>query len=134
MGEIFSFLSALIGFLGGGSALVTLILYRKQSVRIKNAEAYEKEVGVLRVEIAELRKSIEFERQQREQDKKVIASLELLNTQLHGEKNTLEIKKAKNKRAINQSYKCTYCNDVAMCPVLIQVQKNEEEYLSSLQK
>lgn len=133
MGDLISLLGIIFGFLGGGSALMTWLLYRRQSERIKNAEAFEKEVSALRSEIEELRKSVEFERKQREQDKEIISKLEIINTQLHAESNTLEIKNARNKKAINSAYGCTFCHDSSNCPVLKQRQQNEDDYLRELQ-
>ena len=52
MSDFTTVLSLILGFLGGGGALVTYILYRKQLKRFKNAEAGEKEVATLRSAIA----------------------------------------------------------------------------------
>lgn len=129
-----SIVSAVLGFLATGSSIVTFILYRKQSVRIKNAEAFEKEVAALRSEIDALKESLKFEREQREKDKEIIVRIETDNTKLHSENGTLEIKNARNKKAINQAYSCGFCQDTANCPVLLQRKKNEEEYLIELQR
>lgn len=125
--------SAVLGFLGAGSSVVTFILFRKQSVRIKNAEAFEKEVSALRGEIEALKADLKFEREQREKDKELIIRVEDDNSALHAENRTLEIKNAKNKKAINQAYGCSFCNESSNCPVLMQRKKNEDEYLRELQ-
>lgn len=52
MSDFTTVLSLILGFLGGGGALVTYMLYRKQLKRFKNAEAVEKEVATLRSAIA----------------------------------------------------------------------------------
>ncbi len=52
MSDFTTVLSLIFGFLGGGGALVTYMLYRKQLKRFKNAEAVEKEVATLRSAIA----------------------------------------------------------------------------------
>ncbi|MBQ5596360.1 MAG: hypothetical protein IIU75_04715, partial [Rikenellaceae bacterium] len=74
--------SLIFNLLLGGGVVTTFLLYRKQSVRIKNAEAFSAEVAVLRAEVEELRKSLDFERRQREEDKKTITRVEALNTAL----------------------------------------------------
>lgn len=52
MSDFTTVLSLIFGFLGGGGALITYMLYRKQLKRFKNAEAVEKEVATLRSAIA----------------------------------------------------------------------------------
>lgn len=132
--EWYNILSIVLTFLGSGSAVVTWLLYRKQSVRIKNAEAFEREVEALRHEIEELRASVEFERSQREKDKELLAKADALNRQLRSEFNNVEIKNAKNKSALNKAYECTFCPDSSLCPALKQRKKNEDEYLVELQR
>lgn len=134
MAEWISIISVIFNLLLGGGVVTTFILYRKQSVRIKNAEAFAQEVNVLRSEIDELRKSLEFERKQREEDKKVIARIELLNTQLFNDKSSLEIKNALYKKAMNRAYECTFCSESGKCPVLIQRKHNEDNELKTLIK
>lgn len=134
MAEWISIISVIFNLLLGGGVVTTFILYRKQSVRIKNAEAFAQEVNVLRSEIDELRKSLEFERRQREEDKKVIARVELLNTQLFNDKSSLEIKNALYKKAMNRAYECTFCSESGKCPVLLQRKHNEDNELKTLIK
>lgn len=132
--DFVSVLGVVFGFLGSGSAVLTWVVYRKQSLRIKNAEAYEKEVDVLRKEIAELRNAIEFERKQREADREVIVRLELLNSELRDKNDVAEIKNARNKKALNKAYECEFCPDSSKCPALVQRKRNEDEYLRELQE
>lgn len=124
--------SLIFNLLLGGGVVTTFLLYRKQSVRIKNAEAFSAEVAVLRAEVEELRKSLDFERRQREEDKKIIAKVEALNTALFHDKSSLEIKYALRKKATNRAYECTLCPDSSKCPVLIQVKYNDDNELKSL--
>lgn len=126
--------SLIFNLLLGGGVVTTFLLYRKQSVRIKNAEAFSAEVAVLRAEVEELRKSLEFERRQREEDKKIIVTLETLNTSLFHDKSGLEIKYALRKKATNRAYECTFCPDSSKCPVLMQVKYNDDNELKSLVK
>lgn len=126
--------SIIFNLLLGGGVVTTFLLYRKQSVRIKNAEAFSAEVAVLRAEVEELRKSLDFERKQREEDKKIIAKVEALNTALFHDKNGLEIKNALYKKAMNRAYECTFCPDSSKCPVLIQRKHNDDNELKSLIK
>ena len=132
--SLVSILSLVFGFLGSGSAFMTWLLYRGQSVRIKNAEAYEQEVNALRTEIEELRKAIEFERNERKKDGELITKLGLLNRELHDRNFVSEIKNAKNKGAINKAYECPHCPDSKLCPVLQQRKRNEEEYLAEVRQ
>lgn len=126
--------SLIFNLLLGGGVVTTFLLYRKQSVRIKNAEAFSAEVAVLRAEVEELRKSLDFERRQREEDKKIIARVEALNSSLYLDKNGLEIKNALYKKAMNRAYECTFCGDSSKCPVLIQRKHNDDNELRSLIK
>lgn len=126
--------SLIFNLLLGGGVVTTFLLYRKQSVRIKNAEAFSAEVAVLRAEVEELRKSLDFERRQREEDKKIIARVEALNSSLYLDKNGLEIKNALYKKAMNRAYECTFCADSSKCPVLIQRKHNDDNELKSLIK
>lgn len=134
MAEWLAIVSIVLNLLLGGGVVTTFVLYRKQSVRIKNAEAFEHEVNVLRNEIDELRKSLDFERRQREEDKKVIARVELLNTTLYHDKSSLEIKNALYKKAMNRAYECTFCTESGKCPVLQQRKYNEDNELKTLIK
>lgn len=129
-----SIVSIIFNLLLGGGVITTFLLYRKQSVRIKNAEAFSAEVAVLRAEVEELRNSLEFERKQREEDKKIIARVEALNSALFNDKNGLEIKNALRKKAINRAYECEFCPDSSKCPVLIQRKFNDDNELKTLIK
>lgn len=126
--------SLIFNLLLGGGVVTTFLLYRKQSIRIKNAEAFSAEVAVLRNEVDELRKSLDFERRQREEDKKIIARIEALNSTLYFDKNNLEIKNSLNKKAMNRAYECTFCRDSGKCPVLVQRKHNDDNELKTLIK
>jgi biopolymer transport protein ExbB/TolQ len=126
--------SLIFNLLLSGGVVTTFLLYRKQSVRIKNAEAFASEVEVLRSEVKALQESVEFERKQREEDKKIIVTLETLNTSLFHAKSGLEVKYALRKKATNRAYECTFCPDSSKCPVLMQVKYNDDNELKSLVK
>lgn len=134
MDGIVQIVLAVITLLSGGSAFASFLLYRKQSTRIKTAEAFESEVKALRLEIDALKEQINFERTCREEDKKTILTLETHNTQLIEDKAATEIKHARNKKALNRAYECTHCASTNDCPVIKQRLVNEEEYLKELER
>lgn len=122
-----------IGVIGSGSAVTTFLLYRRQETRIKDAEAFEKEVTVLRLEVETLRDQIKFYAERQEAQQRLIVNKDAYIEQLTRDKQIVEIKHAKNKSAMNRAYECDYCVGEALkCPVLKQRAENEEEYLRSI--
>lgn len=132
MSDFTTVLSLIFGFLGGGGALVTYMLYRKQLKRFKNAEAVEKEVATLRSAIAAMEQNQKWYEERLGSLQKLLLEKESYVEILSKDKNLLEIKHSKNKAAINKAYECSFCPDTSKCPVLIQRSKNEDEYLRTL--
>lgn len=132
MSDFTTVLSLILGFLGGGGALVTYMLYRKQLKRFKNAEAVEKEVATLRSAIAAMEQNQKWYEERLASLQKLLLEKESYVEVLSKDKNLLEIKHSKNKSAINKAYECSFCPDTSKCPVLIQRSKNEDEYLRTL--
>lgn len=132
MSDFTTVLSLIFGFLGGGGALVTYMLYRKQLKRFKNAEAVEKEVATLRSAIAAMEQNQKWYEERLGSLQKLLLEKESYVEILSRDKNFLEIKHSKNKGAINKAYECSFCPDTSKCPVLIQRSKNEDEYLRTL--
>lgn len=132
MSDFTTVLSLILGFLGGGGALVTYMLYRKQLKRFKNAEAVEKEVATLRSAIAAMEQNQKWYEERLASLQKLLLEKESYVEVLSKDKNLLVIKHSKNKGAINKAYECSFCPDTSKCPVLIQRSKNEDEYLRTL--
>lgn len=132
MSDFTTVLSLIFGFLGGGGALITYMLYRKQLKRFKNAEAVEKEVATLRGAIAAMEQNQKWYEERLSSLQKLLLEKESYVEVLSKDKNLLEIKHSKNKGAINKAYECNFCPDTSKCPVLIQRSKNEDEYLRTL--
>lgn len=128
-----SVLSLLLGFLGTGGIFISSVMFRKVTKRSKVAEAFSKEVDSLRETIGELRKQISFCEERLLQMQSMLSLRDNYIDTLSREKNTLEIKNARNKSAINKAYECAHCGDVAKCAVLMQRSKNEEEYLKVIE-
>lgn len=132
MSDFTTVLSLILGFLGGGGALITYMLYRKQLKRFKNAEAVEKEVATLRSAMAAMEQNQKWYEERLASFQKLLLEKESYIEVLSKDKNFLEIKHSKNKGAINKAYECSFCPDTSKCPVLIQRSKNEDEYLKTL--
>lgn len=132
MSDFTSVLSLIFGFLGGGGALVTYMLYRKQLKRFKNAEAVEKEVATLRSAMAAMEQNQKWYEERLTSLQKQLLEKESYVEVLSKDRNLLEIKHSQNKGAINKAYECSFCPDTSKCPVLIQRSKNEDEYLKTL--
>lgn len=132
MSDFTTVLSLIFGFLGGGGALITYMLYRKQLKRFKNAEAVEKEVATLRSAIAAMEQNQKWYEERLGSLQKLLLEKESYVEVLSKDKNLLEIKHSKNIGAINKAYECSFCPDTSKCPVLIQRSKNEDEYLKTL--
>lgn len=121
--------------ISSGSAIVIGLMFRKQTARIKNAEAVEKEVQALRSTVVSLQKQQEFYEKRLEAMQKLIIDKDNYIAVISHDKEVVEIKHAKNKSAINRAHECEFCKgDTAKCPVLAQRMRNEEEYLQSIEK
>lgn len=121
--------------ISSGSAIVIGLMFRKQTARVKNAEAVEKEVQALRGTVVSLQKQQEFYEKRLEAMQKLIIDKDNYIAVISHDKEVVEIKHAKNKSAINRAHECEFCKgDTAKCPVLAQRMRNEEEYLQSIEK
>ena len=125
-------LTSIISILCGSSTIVTFILYRKQQKRFKTAEAFEKEVDALKNTVETMRQQLQFYDGRLTEMQKLVVGKDVYISQLSQEKHTLEVKNSKNKSAMNKAYGCGHCTDISLCPVLVQIAANEEEYLKSL--
>lgn len=97
MSDFTTVLSLILGFLGGGGALVTYMLYRKQLKRFKNAEAVEKEVATLRSAIAAMEQNQKWYEERLASLQKLLLEKESYVEVLSKDKNLLEIKHSKIK-------------------------------------
>ena len=100
---------------GGGFACILNLNKRLKLNEVKSAE-----IDTLKITIDMLRGELNA----------VQASLietRGLNSQLYGEKNTLEIKNSKLKSMINKAYACTYADSVH-CPVLTKQRQLDAEW------
>lgn len=135
MGEVITIVTSIFGLLSGSGAFITFALYRKQQKRLKNAEAVEKEVSTLRSTIETLQTNMTFYEERLNTLQKLVIEKDNYIAVLTNDKQTVDIKHAKNKNAINRAHECEYCKgDASKCPVLDQRRKNEAEYLISLEK
>ena len=136
MGDaILQIILGVLTVISSGSAIVIGLLFRKQTARIKNAEAVEKEVQALRGTVVSLQKQQEFYEKRLEAMQKLIVDKDNYIAVISHDKEVVEIKHAKNKSAINRAHECEFCRgDTSKCPVLAQRMRNEEEYLQSIEK
>lgn len=136
MGEaILQIVLGMLTVISSGSAIVIGLMFRKQTARVKNAEAVEKEVQALRSTVVSLQKQQEFYEKRLEAMQKLIIDKDNYIAVISHDKEVVEIKHAKNKSAINRAHECEFCKgDTAKCPVLAQRMRNEEEYLQSIEK
>lgn len=136
MGDaILQIILGVLTVISSGSAIVIGLMFRKQTARVKNAEAVEKEVQALRGTVVSLQKQQEFYEKRLEAMQKLIIDKDNYIAVISHDKEVVEIKHAKNKSAINRAHECEFCRgDTAKCPVLAQRMRNEEEYLQSIEK
>lgn len=120
--------------IAGSTTFITLFMYRKQTARTKNAEAFDKEVTALRVTVETLQKQVEWQAKQIIEVQSQVAAKDVHITQITREKHVLEIKHAKNKSAINCAYECTNRIAPDKCPVLLARAKNELDYVTEITK
>ena len=109
-------------------------IFRRQSHRIKDAEArikeaqaQTKEVEVLKKAFEEMEKRIKFYDEQFERMKGMMVSKDTAIVQLSTEKCEAQKENEKNKRAINKAHSCSFIPENEDCPVLAQKKKDEEK-------
>lgn len=122
-------LTSLISLLFGSSTIVTYGLYRKQQKRLRNAEAFAKEVEALKSTINAMQQQMQYYEGRLTEMQKLIIGKDSYIAQISQDRHTLEIKNAKNKSAINKAYGCSYRSDTYKCPVLVHRKANEEEFI-----
>lgn len=118
----------------GGTSFYTILLYRKQEKRAKNAEAFGKEVTALQTAQGIYEKQLESQSKRIDELQKQLTNQDARMRELREDNNILEIKHAKNKSAINKAYSCTFCPSTGQCPVLVQRAINEEDYVKQIEK
>lgn len=132
--DFITFILTAFSAITGGTALYSLLLFRRQAKRFKTAEAFEKEVTALRSTIDGMQKQVAWQETRIVEMQKMLVDKDVYIATLSADKNTLEIKHAKNKGAINTAYGCTYCDNASNCPVLMRRTVNEEEFLKSIDR
>lgn len=88
---------ACIGVIGGGSSVVMWVMFRKQTARIKNAEAVEKEVQSLRSTVDALQQQQEFYEKRLKAMQELIIGKDNYIEIISHDKLVLEVKHAKIK-------------------------------------
>lgn len=132
--ELLNWILGVLTLISGSTTGISLFMYRRQSMRFKTAEAFEKEVAALSSTVENLKSQISFYDERLNKLQELIVNKDVYIGVISEEKNALEIKHARNKSAINRAYACGYCSDLKDCPVLKQRTKNEEEYLKIINK
>lgn len=130
---LITIISCVLTFLSNGGTVISWLFYRRQSLRLKNAEAFEKEVQVLRDEVATLRESVREERELHKQDREMLQKVLGENRALSNELSIAELKQARLRGAIGAAHECTKC-DTRECPVMRKHLVNEQIYLTELKK
>lgn len=125
---------SLVTCIFGGTSFFTVFLFLKQQKRYKNAEAFEKELTALRLAQENWEKELKWQTERVDKLQNTILEQDLLIRQLRNDRNTIEIKNARNKSAINSAYGCKFANSEQPCPVLEKRSKNEEEFAAMLEE
>lgn len=131
MGNLISILGLLVGLLGGGGVFITWMLYRKQTKRFKEAEAFEKDAQAWKTALESLQNQVNWQEERLSILQKTLLEKESYVLVISKEKDILEVKHAKNKSAINKAHGCELSSS---CPVLKQQAKNDDEYIHSIEK
>lgn len=88
---------ACVGVIGSGSSVVMWVLFRKQTARIKNAEAVEKEVQSLRSTVDALQQQQEFYEKRLKAMQDLVIGKDNYIAVISNDKQVLEVKHAKIK-------------------------------------
>ena len=104
---------------GAGGAFATLKYYSLNK-RLKVNEVKSAEIDTLKITINMLRDELTA-------IQRTLIETRGLNSQLYGEKNSLEIKNSKLKSMINQAYACTYA-EPKHCRVLCKQKELDDEW------
>ena len=121
-----------------GMIVLNGFIFRKQSrrikeaeARIKEAEAKAKEIEVLKDTIAQMEKSIDFFYKNFERMKEIMKAKDDAIIELSHDKSEAQKENEMNKKAINQAISCEHVPDDKECPVLVQKRKDEKKHKST---
>ena len=110
-----------------GTIIVNGFIFRRQSRRIKDAEARLKEAEAKTSEFESFKKRIQFYDEQFERMKEMMVSKDAAIVKLSSEKCEVQKENERNKRAINKAISCKLVTDNEECPVLAQKRKDSEK-------
>lgn len=111
--DILNWILSTVTCIFGGTSLYTLVLYRRQTKRFKDAEAFEKEVKALEAALNVMREQIEFCQTQIETLQKSVLHKDGRISHLNG--------------VIVAAHNCSHITNVTECPVLVK--KSEYDVL-----
>lgn len=111
--DILNWILSAVTCIFGGTSLYTLVLYRRQTKRFKDAEAFEKEVKALEAALTVMREQIDFCQTQIETLQKSV---------LHKDERISRLNSV-----IVAAHKCSHITKVTECPVLVK--KSEDDAL-----
>jgi len=140
METLVTFFTEIWQWIFGAGGLVSIFLYYRQTRRLKTAEAKSAEIEAVQKVIDSLQKRLDDQEMQIEKlqfrldgkDSIIQAKDEIIG-HLHTEKNILTLKYNQKKGAINCAFECEKAR-CGGCPVLIELKKIEDDYLSKLNK
>jgi len=125
-------LYAVLGSLGAIVSLISFLYFRKQSKRLKTAEAFEKEVEALKSTIQELKQQVNWDSDRIKQLQEMYNEKDAFLHIVTKEKHTIEVKHYRNKEAIACANHCRFNPDASKCPVVIRKTANDKQYLNEL--
>lgn len=112
--DILNWILSAVTCIFGGTSLYTLMLYRRQTKRFKDAEAFEEEVKALEAALNVMREQIEFCQTQIETLQKSV---------LHKDGRISRLN-----RVIVAANKCSHITNVTECPVLVKKSEYDALY------
>ena len=112
--DILNWILSAVTCIFGGTSLYTLVLYRRQTKRFKDAEAFEKEVKALEAALNVMRVQIEFCQTQIETLQKSVLHKDGRISRLNG--------------VIVAAHKCSHITNVTECPVLVKKSEYDALY------
>lgn len=112
--DILNWILSAVTCIFGGTSLYTLVLYRRQTKRFKDAEAFEKEVKALEAALNVMREQIEFCQTQIETLQKSV---------LHKGGRISHLNDV-----IVAAHKCSHITNVTECPVLVKKSEYDALY------
>ena len=106
-----------LSILFGSSSILTVILFARQSKRIKNAEAFSKEVEALKETVETLREEVRFDKERISQLQKEV--LDLTSRRRKTLENLYQL--------LRTARTCPYIEHPDKCPVLAENSKTNVE-------